>query len=57
VIARLERDGRAPGTPYETIRYNKGVVGRGNELTEAQRARVRELTQFYPWVDFTPVGI
>jgi hypothetical protein len=37
------------------IRLNKGVVGRGNLLSDAQKERVRALTRFYPWVDFSRI--
>jgi len=39
------------------VRINVGVSGRGNELTEPQRDRIREQAACYPWVDFTAVGI
>lgn len=41
-----------------STRFNKGISGRGFEmLTEAQRERIIALTEPYPWVDFTPIGI
>jgi hypothetical protein len=39
------------------VRLNVGVAGRGAELTEAQRDRIRAQAAFYPWVDFSSVGI
>ncbi len=39
-------------------RFNKGVSGRGTALlTDAQRDRVRAMTRFYPWVDFSLMGL
>lgn len=39
-------------------RVNKGVSGRGSaELTEAQKEQIGALTRFYPWVDFSRIGI
>ena len=49
---------RVSEKPRERIRFNKGVVGRGEEsLTAAQRKRVRELARHYPDVDFAPIGL
>jgi Sulfotransferase domain len=40
------------------IRVNKGVTGRGRrELTEVQRSEIARLASFYPWVDFSMIGI
>ncbi len=44
------------GDPSD-IRLNVGVTGRGADLTAAQRDRIREQASFYPWVDFTRIGI
>jgi hypothetical protein len=44
------------GDPSD-IRLNVGVTGRGAGLSEAQRDRIREQAAFYPWVDFTRIGI
>jgi len=38
-------------------RFNKGVAGRGEELTDAQKDRIRHLASNYPDVDFGPVGL
>ncbi len=39
-------------------RFNKGITGRGEMgLTESQKARIVNFTRYYPWVDFTPLGI
>jgi hypothetical protein len=38
-------------------RMNKGVVGRGQMLTERQRNRIIQMKRFYPWVDFSPIGL
>ena len=41
-----------------STRLNKGVVGRGeNKLTDAQKEKIKSYKQFYPWVDFTRMGI
>jgi hypothetical protein len=44
------------GDPSD-IRLNVGMTGRGAGLSEAQRDRIREQAAFYPWVDFTRIGI
>ncbi|HSM15801.1 MAG TPA: sulfotransferase domain-containing protein, partial [Gemmatimonadales bacterium] len=54
IHATLER--LHAGDPSE-VRINVGVSGRGNDLTEPQRDRIREQAACYPWVDFTAVGI
>ena len=39
-------------------RFNKGVSGRGAALlSDVQRMRVRQMTRFYPWVDFSLMGL
>jgi hypothetical protein len=38
-------------------RYNTGVAGRGGELSDAQRERIRHLTAYYHDVDFGPLGL
>lgn len=40
------------------IRFNKGVVGRGlTFLTKEQRDRIVSMARFYPWIDFSKIGI
>lgn len=40
------------------VRFNKGVEGRGAQiLTEGQIQRIKDFTRFYPWVDFSRIGI
>jgi len=40
------------------MRMNKGVVGRGQSgLNEAQRERITAMKQYYPWVDFSLMGL
>jgi hypothetical protein len=42
----------------DQVRFNKGVVGRGLEsLNEANQDKIRRMTRFYPWVDFSAVGL
>ncbi len=44
---------RKPGN-----RINKGVRGRGSQqLSEAQKQRLIHMADYYPWVDFSLVGI
>lgn len=39
-------------------RLNKGVIGRGQTgLTDAQRKRIAAMARFYPWVDFSRMGL
>ncbi|MBN1911898.1 MAG: sulfotransferase domain-containing protein [Pirellulales bacterium] len=39
-------------------RFNKGVTGRGlKTLSPEQVDRIRSLTRFYPWVDFSRIGL
>jgi hypothetical protein len=38
-------------------RFNKGVAGRGNELTAAQKNRIMDLTRHYPGIDFSALGL
>jgi len=39
-------------------RLNVGRTGRGMEiLTEQQQARIRQLRDFYPHIDFSPIGL
>lgn len=40
------------------IRFNKGVSGRGQvELNEKQHQSITRLARFYPWVDFSYMGL
>lgn len=41
----------------KNTRQNKGVVGRGSDLPEALKARVKSFTRFYPEIDFSPLGL
>jgi hypothetical protein len=42
----------------QQIRLNKGVVGRGSKsLTSEQKQKIVDLARFYPWVDFSMIGI
>jgi hypothetical protein len=42
----------------QETRINKGVVGRGQSgLTRAQKDRITAMKRFYPWVDFSPIGL
>ena len=41
----------------DATRFNKGKAGRGDELSDAQKDRVRHLASYYPDVDFGPVGL
>ncbi|MEM8551967.1 MAG: sulfotransferase domain-containing protein [Pseudomonadota bacterium] len=38
-------------------RLNKGVSGRGENLPEVVKARVRHYASYYPSVDFAPIGL
>lgn len=39
------------------FRFNKGVSGRGGELTDAQKKEIRSPMKFYPDVDFSKMGL
>jgi hypothetical protein len=40
------------------IRFNKGVTGRGESLlSSAQKQKIIDLSKYYPWVDFSRIGI
>lgn len=40
------------------IRFHKGVSGRGRQqLSDTQIQRIIDLTRFYPWVDFSKMGV
>jgi hypothetical protein len=42
----------------QLTRMNKGIVGRGQTgLTQAQKDRITGMKRFYPWVDFSPIGL
>lgn len=41
----------------DITRYNKGRAGRGEELSDAQKDRIRHLAGYFPDVDFGPVGL
>ena len=46
------------GLGREKTRLNEGRVGRGRTmLSEDQRQRIFDMARFYPWVDFSRVGI
>jgi hypothetical protein len=46
------------GLAYEKIRVNEGRVGRGKAaLSASQSRKILDMTRFYPWVDFSRVGI
>lgn len=39
-------------------RFNKGVSGRGLEkLNEEQKAAISHFADFYPWIDFSAIGV
>ena len=38
-------------------RKNQAIVGRGQNLSEEVKARIYEMADFYPGVDFSPIGI
>lgn len=41
-----------------STRFNVGRVGRGQErLTPSQQMAVRRFAEFYPWVDFSSIGL
>ncbi len=45
-------------TMKTNIRMNKGIVGRGNEfLNGEQKQKIIRLASYYPWVDFSRIGI
>ncbi|MBD3291231.1 hypothetical protein GF337_20690 [candidate division KSB1 bacterium] len=40
------------------IRLNKGVAGRGKKtLTQKQQEKIKNFARFYPWVDFSKIGL
>jgi len=41
----------------EKTRFNKGKSGRGTELSEPQRDRIRALAGYYHDIDFSPIGL
>ena len=41
----------------DITRFNKGKAGRGDELSDAQKDRIRHLAGYYPDVDFGPIGL
>jgi hypothetical protein len=46
------------GLGRDTNRLNQGKVGRGGQmLSEEQRGKILAMARFYPWVDFSRVGI
>jgi hypothetical protein len=38
-------------------RLNKGIEGRGSIFTDEQKDKVRNFTKYYPWVDFSKMGL
>jgi hypothetical protein len=44
-------------TSSQKIRFNKGIEGRGNELSDEAREKIIELAQFYREYDLSPIGI
>ena len=44
-------------TNKEKTRFNKGAIGRGNQLSEEQKEKIRAFTRFYPEVDFSKMGL
>jgi hypothetical protein len=57
-VADTLAEGTAPAAPYRLIRLNRGVAGRGRQLlTASQQDRIREMAGFYPWVDFSAIGL
>ena len=42
----------------DRTRLNKGVAGRGDAaLSDEQKEKIIEMSRFYPWVDFSLLGI
>jgi len=41
----------------KNTRQNKGIVGRGDSLPQELKDRIKSFTQYYPTVDFTPMGL
>lgn len=61
-ISRSEADVRSTVETMQRrpteMRVNKGVVGRGQSgLSDAQRKRIMAMKQYYPWVDFSLMGL
>jgi hypothetical protein len=46
------------GLAYDKIRVNEGKIGRGRAaLSPGQTRKILDMARFYPWVDFSRVGI
>ncbi|WMS87288.1 sulfotransferase domain-containing protein [Pleionea litopenaei] len=41
----------------KNTRQNKGIIGRGDQLSDELKSKVKGYTKFYPGVDFSPMGI
>ncbi len=41
----------------KNTRQNKGIAGRGDVLSEELKDKIRSFTQYYPSVDFSPMGL
>jgi tetratricopeptide (TPR) repeat protein len=41
----------------DTTRFNKGIAGRGEALSEEQKDRIHLLADYYHDIDFSPVGL
>lgn len=46
------------GMRKDITRINKGIAGRGrDELTDSQKGKIISMSRFYPWIDFSMLGI
>lgn len=43
--------------PVSTLRFNKGIMGRGQELKDFHKDKIRAKASFYPDVDFSSLGL
>ena len=41
----------------EKVNFNKGIVGRGECLSESQKNRIRKIADYYPTIDFKMMGL
>jgi hypothetical protein len=57
-IPHIESAIRVVGEKRSRNRYNKGVKGRGEHmLSDSQKERIRNMTTYYPKVDFGRLGL
>jgi Sulfotransferase domain len=56
-VSRTDCENARELAKAKKTRLNKGVEGRGDQLSRGQREKIAAYTRYYPKVDFSPIGL